>query len=163
MTYSEANTITQSFALTQRIIHLQTEGLTHADSLLQPPFRGNCLNWVLGHIVEGRNRALVALGEQPVWSEAETARYQRGAAPITRDEQARPLEQLLRDLDESQDRIAAALAHLTPEALAQPVPGDQRERSLGAYVAALHWHETYHTGQLELQRQLAGTNDAIIE
>jgi hypothetical protein len=29
------------------IIKAQTEGLSHADSLLQLPFRGNCLNWVL--------------------------------------------------------------------------------------------------------------------
>ncbi|MBU0496013.1 MAG: DinB family protein [Chloroflexi bacterium] len=162
MTYPDAETLTQSFALTQQVIHLQTEGLTHADSLLQPPFRGNCLNWVLGHIVEGRNRALVALGEPPIWGETETARYQRGAAPITRDKPAQPLEDLLRDLDESQERIATALARLAPGALAQSVQIGQHERSRGGHVAFLHWHETYHTGQLELLRQLAGTNDVVI-
>ena len=29
-------------------------------------------------------------------------------------------------------------------------------------LASQHWHETYHTGQLELLRQLAGTDDAIV-
>jgi hypothetical protein len=37
-----------------------------------------------------------------------------------------------------------------------------REVSLEKAVAGLHWHETYHVGQLELLRQLAGTDDAII-
>ena len=31
-----------------------TEGLTHIDSLAQPPVPGNCMNWVMGHIVAYR-------------------------------------------------------------------------------------------------------------
>ncbi len=41
MKYPDAETLVQSFAVTSKIIHLQTGGLSHADSLLQPPFRGN--------------------------------------------------------------------------------------------------------------------------
>ena len=37
------------------VIKAQTKGLSHADSLLQLPFRGNCLNWVLGHIAGTRS------------------------------------------------------------------------------------------------------------
>lgn len=44
------------------IIKVQTQGLTHADSLLQLPFRGNCLNWVVGHIAANRNTMLYFLG-----------------------------------------------------------------------------------------------------
>ena len=36
------------------------------------------------------------------------------------------------------------------------------DETLADWVAFLHWHETYHVGQLELLRQLAGTNDKII-
>ena len=36
------------------------------------------------------------------------------------------------------------------------------ETTLGERLVFLHWHETYHVGQLELLRQLAGTNDAVI-
>jgi hypothetical protein len=33
------------------IVKQQTNGLTHSDSLLQPQPGGNCLNWVMGHLV----------------------------------------------------------------------------------------------------------------
>ena len=45
------------------VILKQVEGLTHEDSLIQPPFRGNCLNWVLGHIADNRNTMLRFAGE----------------------------------------------------------------------------------------------------
>ena len=34
------------FKTNHYILNRQIEGLTHEDSLLQLPFRGNCLNWV---------------------------------------------------------------------------------------------------------------------
>ncbi len=162
MGYPTADTLIHSFSTTYRIITMQTERLTHADSLLQLPFRGNCLNWVLGHIIVGRNRVLKLLGEAPVWEESEAARYDTGSEPITSDEQALPFEKLLRDLDESQQQITDALGRLPPESLAEAVDTGRGEAPLGKTVAGLHWHETYHTGQLELLRQLAGKNDAVI-
>jgi hypothetical protein len=33
---------------------------------------------------------------------------------------------------------------------------------LGDEIEGLAWHETYHLGQLELLRQLAGKNDQVI-
>ena len=40
------------------VVTNQTKGLTHEDSLLQLPFRGNCLNWVLGHCLVSRESVL---------------------------------------------------------------------------------------------------------
>ena len=37
------------------VVTNQTDDLTHDDSLLQLPFRGNCLNWILGHILVSRH------------------------------------------------------------------------------------------------------------
>ena len=42
------------FGLNLRLIKLQTEGLSHADSLIQTPYNINCLNWVVGHITVNR-------------------------------------------------------------------------------------------------------------
>jgi hypothetical protein len=91
------------------------------------------------------------------------ARYARGSSAITRGDQALPLGGLLEDLDRSQKRITAALNRTTPKALATDVPYRGGRRPLGKALASQHWHETYHTGQLELLRQLAGTDDVIIE
>jgi len=139
---------------------MQTDGLTHADSLRQLPFRGNCLNWVLGHIIAGRDGVLKLLSESAVWGESETARYTSGSEPITGDKQALPFKKLLEDLDESQRRIMETLAQSSPEALSMQT--ERGEKTVGELVAGLHWHETYHVGQLELLRQLAGKDDAII-
>jgi hypothetical protein len=68
------------FNINYDVIKRQVDGLSHQDSLLQPPFRGGCLNWILGYIL----------------------------------------------------------------------------------IAFMYFHETYHTGQTELLRQLAGTDDKVI-
>lgn len=162
MTHPDAETLIQSFRTTQWIVERQTEGLSHDDSVRQLPFRGNCLNWVLGHIANGRNTALKLLGALPIWDEATVALYQTGSEPIMGDGQELRLEQLLADLEQAAMRIKTALARISPQDLAALVEFRGSERSLGKTLDGLHWHETYHCGQLELLRQLAGKDDAII-
>lgn len=162
MSFPTAESLIGSFERTHRIIEMQTDGLTHADSLVQPPFRGNCLNWVLGHILTGRNAVLTHLGQPPIWSESEVSRYKKDSEPITCGEQALPFEKLLSDLDQTQQAIAKVLAQTSQEELAALVQTGRGENVLSERLAFLHWHETYHVGQLELLRQLAGKNDAVI-
>lgn len=152
-----ADLIAHYFGMNQRVIHMQTEGLTHEESLLTPPFRGNSLNWVIGHMIAGRSSALRLLGGTPVWSEQEAAPYVRDSEPIAA-EKAYRLEKLIADLDESQERLESALQDLTAQELGQ-VNGD---RTLGERLAFAYWHEAYHAGQTELLRQLAGMDDKII-
>jgi uncharacterized damage-inducible protein DinB len=151
----------QSFKLTHWLIHKQAEGLTHADSVLQLPFRGNCFNWVLGHIINSRNEALTLLGETPTLSEAEAALYERGAEPVTGEEQAVRLERLLQALDEALSRLTTALQQVSPDRMAA-IYNAERQQTVGDRIAGLHWHETYHTGQLEILRQLAGKDDKVV-
>jgi hypothetical protein len=159
MAYPTAESLNQSFGLIQRIIGMQTDGLTHEDSLLQLPFRGNCLNWVLGHILVGRNQALELLGGSPVLEADEVAFYDTDSEPVTEGAQVLSLERLLADLRLSQERITVALEGADLEKL---VVLNEREMELGQMLAGLHWHETYHIGQLEILRQLAGKNDKVI-
>jgi hypothetical protein len=152
----------ESYRTTQWVIHRQTEGLEHRDSLLQLPFRGNCLNWVLGHILVGRNQALILLDQEPVLSDEEADRYRTGSTPITEDAQALRLEDLLARIDEAQARIESAIGAIPPDTLATPVNFRGGQPVLAQALEGLHWHETYHTGQLEILRQLAGKDDAVI-
>jgi uncharacterized protein YciI len=160
--YPSGEALGGSFDVNRQVIEMQADGLTHADSLLQLPFRGNCLNWVLGHILANRNRVVDLLGETPFWSEEDVARYARGSEPIASEGQALPLERLLEDLERSQGLIEAGLAQVAHRELAAPVAGDKRGRALGELLVGLHWHETYHIGQLEILRQLAGKDDVVI-
>ncbi len=114
--------MSNAFGLNLNIIRMQTENLTHEDSLLQPPFRSNCLNWVLGHIATNRNRVLTALGEEPVLSEEEAARYEAGSDPIKGEEEGiLTLVMLLAALEHAQENIATALGRITIEELASEI------------------------------------------
>jgi uncharacterized damage-inducible protein DinB len=153
--------LVRQYERTHWIIVKQTEGLTHADSLLQLPFRGNCLNWTLGHILVYRDRSLEMLGQGPVLSADGVEIYRRGSEPLTVAGAAIPLERLLAALDETQGALVTGLKKLTPDAL-EAKPQEDGERRVGEMLAFWQWHETYHVGQLEILRQLAGKDDAII-
>ena len=145
------------------IIKSETEGLSHADSVLQPPFRGNCLNWVLGHIVGSRNTIVQALGAEALVSEAQAARYGYGSEPVLEDgDDLIPFDTLLALLDASQATFSERLSGLTEEELAKPVECFLDDATLGKLLFFLYFHETFHTGQTEQLRQLAGKNDKVL-
>ena len=145
------------------IIRAQTKGLSHADSLLQLPFRGNCLNWVLGHIVANRNTLLRFLGEEAILSEAQAERYGYGSEPVCGDaDDILTLEQLLALLEQSQSALTARLQKITAEELAREEQSFLGVTTLGQLIFFLFWHESYHAGQPEYLRQLAGKDDKVI-
>ncbi len=155
--------LAEGFARNLGIIVSQTKGLDHADSILQPPMRGNCMNWVLGHIADNRNALLKRLGQPTMMSEEQGKRYGYGSEPVCADgEDVLKLEELLNMLQRSQETIASVLDRITPEELAREIDGFRGKTSLGSFLFFVHWHETYHVGQAELLRQLAGTNDKVI-
>lgn len=145
------------------IIKAQTQGLTHADSLLQLPFRGNCLNWVIGHIADNRNTMLHFLGEEGILDEAHAARYGYGSEPVCGDAgDILTLEELLVALEQSQKALVARLQTIPAEDLAREVQSWLGTTRLGQLIFFLYWHESYHTGQTEALRQLAGKGDKVI-
>jgi DinB superfamily len=181
-----ANDLANAFARNATIVKSQTAGLTQADSLLQFPFRGNCLNWVLGHIVANRDSVLETLGEPPSLGAA-GARYKRGTEPEAGDEEGLltrralllsikaklepvagdeegllTLGELLAHLERAQERIAAALSRMDENALAREVTIAERKATVGQRAFFLYFHETYHVGQTEIFRQLAGKDDKVI-
>lgn len=152
-----------AFARNLDTIKAQIKGLTHADSVLQLPFRGNCLNWVLGHIAVNRNQVLQALGQPPILSEAHAKRYGYGSEPVCADgDDILKLETLMAILEQSQKAIEAALGRITPQELAKEVKSFLGSTTLGYFLFFLYYHETYHLGQTEILRQLAGVNDKVI-
>ncbi|MAU02081.1 MAG: hypothetical protein CL608_33510 [Anaerolineaceae bacterium] len=156
-----AQKLIQSFQTTTWLINKQAEGLSHEQMLLQLPFRGNCFNWILGHIVTNRDKVLVLLGEEPQFSEDEVSRYVRGSDPVVGAETAVDSQRLLEAVQTSQSKIETALVKIDPAALAA-IYSEEHNITVGERINGLHWHETYHTGQLEILRQLAGTNDRIV-
>jgi uncharacterized damage-inducible protein DinB len=143
-----------------RVLHRQLDGLSDNDLLLQPDMRGNCFNWVLGHIINGRNSILKRLGEEPVWAEDEAGCYQRESGAITGPESPHlSMEHLLQDHQLTGDKIIARLETITDAELDEKISDDT---TLGKSLSFSVWHEAYHTGQFEYLRQLTGVNDKVI-
>ncbi|GHO69470.1 hypothetical protein KSC_083620 [Ktedonobacter sp. SOSP1-52] len=158
---TEAKALASFFKRNQYLITMQAKDVTTEESLSLPPAGGNCMNWVIGHIVVHRDIALRSLGETPVLDERETEIYKRESEPLTNPEQALPLTTLVERLESSYQRLRDALMRSTPETLAhQPDPADKR--TVGEGLRLLQWHETYHAGQLELLRHMAGKHEKLI-
>jgi hypothetical protein len=156
--YAAADTI-RDFERNRKLLHRQAAGMDHGQSLLQPP-GGNCFNWVLGHIVVHRDKVIAACGGEPVLDAVQTERYENESDPITADgTDVIPFDRLLELLDASQDRLADTVATADLEAM-QSV-GD-REVALWKRVHFWYFHDTYHAGQTELLRGLAGFTERII-
>lgn len=153
--------IVQQYKRCHWVIEQQAKGLTTQESLLQLPFRSNCFNWVLGHILVHRDKSLVTLGEKPTLSESESKPYLRGSDPILDEDSAVPLARLLEALKESQEILLTRLAKRSDKMLAE-LWDQKKEISVGERLLFLQWHEAYHAGQLEILRQAAGKDDAII-
>lgn len=154
--------LAEAFARNSGVVRRQVAGLTHDDSLRQPPMRGNCLNWVLGHIAVHRDYVLEALGQEKVLGAGPIPRYDRGSAPILADgDDVLPLDTLLAAIALSELHITEALAQATAAELAVVAPKSE-SATVAGQVTFLYWHETYHVGQTEYLRQLAGTNDHVI-
>ncbi len=145
------------------IIDLQTQGLTQADTLLQPKPSGNCMNWVLGHLLESQLTVLKLLGGQSPFLESEVAIYKRESEPILGDEPGVLSLDCLLDYHHKVHALLVERLQQTDEsAWAQEVELAGRTYTLGWRIFFLHFHFTYHLGQLELLRQMAGKTEKII-
>lgn len=155
-----ADQLAAEFGRNVGVIHRHIDDITQAESLIQPPFQHNCLNWVLGHIMQNRDDLLKLLGAQPVLNAAEADRYRRGAEAVTAAAPAVvDFARLRQLLDEQQQRLAVAFANSAADAMSRKV-GDN---TLGETMRVLYFHEAYHTGQIDILRQVAGKNDTIIK
>jgi hypothetical protein len=139
-------------------IRVNTEGISDTEALLQPDPGGNCMNWVMGHILASREGALNVFGEPAVLAPETTARYKRGSAPIAGPGDGLPMSELLARLASSQERLLRGIEN------APAAKWDEERSDFGTVRRAiyfLHFHEAYHAGQLALLRRLAGKKGAI--
>jgi hypothetical protein len=144
------------------LIHDQTNGLGQSDTLIQPP-GGNCMNWVLGHLLESQISMLNALdGISPI-DPVLLGRYKRESAPITADgEGVLSLEALLDRHDKVHAAIVTRLSEMNEADFKVEIQQGERKVIRGWRVFFLHFHYTYHIGQLEQLRQLAGKTEKVI-
>jgi len=145
------------------ILRQQTDGLSQADSLLQPQPGGNCLNWVVGHLVENLVEIIkVIQGELPPDLPV-LDRYLINSEPIRGEEDGvLPLEALVNTYGQLTQTLTKQLENLPEEYFEEEIDFWQGKARRG-YVAFFYFfHNTYHIGQLEQLRNLAGKTEKII-
>lgn len=152
MTVPRAKIITEDFGITTWLIRRHVDGVSDADSLAQPPFPTNCMNWILGHIVWRRNSCLEALGLSPLWEEPVASWYRTNSEPIRSAENARPFTDLVTDVGRFQEILTKALEGIMDAELDRLFTNDRGEKPVIEHIQGFHWHETYHVGQLEVLR-----------
>lgn len=143
----------------QATVKANLGGITHEESLRQPAPAGNCANWVLGHLVAVRCGLLQVFGSEPVWDEADCAPYARHASPITNAGNAKPVDEVWKAFDASQERLRKAISALTPAMLSQKSPfspTNNPKETVSSMLAVLGFHDAYHAGQTGILRRLIG-------
>jgi len=147
-----------SFAF--RTIALNTEGMSHEDSIRQPTRAGNCANWIVGHLTAVQNEVMKLLGEAPAW---DSESLERTAKPITTEAEAIDWDAMLEALLGAEERCLAAIEGLPPEKLDEPGYPNPfgGELTYGELLNFLAFHQCYHAGQVGMARRLAGLDGVI--
>jgi len=156
MTTPAMKILTTLFQYNHGLIHEQLKDITHSESLLQPPFPGNCMNWVIGHILWGRDTCLKLAGLPGYMTEDENEVYGFGSIALTDPARSSDLYVLVERLDVSLNALTEQLAELSREELDRKIQTWRGLVSLCETLYIMQSHESYHAGQLELLRQLAG-------
>jgi hypothetical protein len=156
--------LADSFQRNIRVLKMQTQGLTHEQSLTKLPFRGNCMNWIVGHLVNNRNNVLRLLGASELIEEIDLKPYQRESDPLgPESEGILGLDTLLDLLDHAQDHIARLLEEIPEQDLQSKIAFfGNTEMTVAEWLLFFLFHDTYHTGQTEILRQAAGMDDKVI-
>lgn len=147
---NEIALVKHQIGVTYKVISINTEGITHEESMIFPDGEANCMNWVLGHLIYVRNAFLNVLGEQAVWDGELFSGYNRGAVPLERKGELVGFEDLKSYLKRSQEQLEAKLSML------ERFNPDQVND-----IATLCFHENYHSGQLGYIRRLLGKSGGI--
>jgi len=118
----EIEVLRQQAPATERVIRLNVEGISHKESLIQPQPAGNCLNWVIGHLVSAYESIFPLLGQEPVMGEGRLKPCERHSSPLNDSAEAVAFEELFAAFGKASERVDAALASLAQKKLDDPAP-----------------------------------------
>ena len=146
----KAKKILEDYNFHNRIMHFFIDGISHKESVLQLPFKHNCMNWILGHIVTNRSHVLEVVGAEHAWQEEARKLYHQDTQPVTEDTLSIKFETLVANLDESVELLEVALQDKSDSWFDENFENYRGEKTRYEHVTSFHWHESFHLGQLEI-------------
>lgn len=150
--------LVQQLELSYGTLFRNLEGITHEESLVTPSTGGNCLNWVLGHIIASRNRVMKQMGLAPLWQMDLSFHYSGRDEANWSPARAVDLKTLATDLARSQQELLQGLEAMPEGRLGVE---DDKGRTLADALGFFSFHEAYHGGQIALLRRLLGRPGVI--
>jgi uncharacterized damage-inducible protein DinB len=160
---TDVQEILQLFTIAFSAAQVNYEGISDEESLWTPDKGGNHLNWILGHIVMSREVILEMLGQARLLTPEQARPYKRGIKPEQMTDLL-PFKQLVELHTRGQELLKTALEGMTAKRLEACDPESKNEwlrQPLYKTLLFLHFHETYHVGQIGLLRRLLGKEGAI--
>ncbi len=156
----------QQFDFTFGSVIVDTEDITDEEALVFPTGDANCMNWIVGHIIDARNQLLTLLKEQPVWDNKKLHCYARGAKFKDVQELFLPFNQLIEYLKTSYDRLISGIKHVQPDQLAaisniSLQGGATISHTLLEWLTVFSFHESYHCVQTGFLRKILGKEGKI--
>ena len=144
----------------ERILDMQTKDLSQEDLLIQPQPGGNCMLWVLGHMVNSLCEVVIELGGPAPAVASTYERFASGSEPVLGDEEGLPsLEKIKEDFATISKIAIHALDEQSEEFFAEEASHGQTN---GGSLLFSSFHLSYHSGQLEYLRNLAGKTEKVI-
>lgn len=117
---------------------------------------------MLGHIAINRDNVMCLIGGKERFSEEQRLRYSSESKPIVEDgPDVMQLEKLLEILSSGQARLAS-MEELSETDLLKEIQLGEWVMPLGTRLYGFYFHDTYHVGQVDLLRQVAGANDKVV-
>jgi hypothetical protein len=150
MPIPKAQDVIDDYEFHNRVMHHFVDGISHEESVLQLPFKHNCMNWIFGHIVTNRSHVLETIGAAHAWQEDVRALYHQDTPPVTPESPSIRFETLVAYLDESVELLKAALEDVSEAWLEENHSNYRGEKTRYTHVTSFHWHESFHLGQLEI-------------
>ena len=147
--------LARQFTRNTRFLTGQVEGISHDQSLVQPDFGANCLNWTVGHILQYRaNVAALAGIDLPETGGLE--RYVRESDPVTEDGPGVvSFAALMERLSATEEPIAEALSAMSDEQMAETIETGDRVLTRRSRILFFYFHDTLHVGQADVLAELS--------
>lgn len=152
-------TLADRFAFNDRFLDILTQDFDDHDWLRRAG-EGNHAQWLLGHLASTRRRFVHDTGK-PAEEEAWETLFGQGRKPTAQSDDISPA--LLREAFLKNGQLLRGHLHtLTLVQVDAPVrPFPDGTTTVGGGAHFIHFHETYHLGQMGLLRRLGGKKGFI--
>ena len=160
----EIEGLQSSANMTLMTLQMNWKDITHEQSLIQPQPAGNCLNWVVGHLLCIYNNALPLVKQQPLMEKSRLKQYDRGAKPITDGHNAMRFEELVKGLESAVAKWNEGLGGMSEKELDGPAPfspSNNPKETVRSLLTTVSFHQAYHAGQTGVLRRIIGKSGAI--